>query len=70
MFDFGFIKERDIVNYPRNQENGNIYEWFESNKKSSEKKVLPFADYEYEYLIQEGYVSKKNETKNNYRNKR
>lgn len=70
MFDFGFIKERDIVNYPRNQENGNIYEWFESNKKSSEKKVLPFADYEYEYLIQEGYVSKKNETKNNYRNKK
>ena len=55
MLDFDFIKESDIVDYPRNQENGDIYEWFESNKKSKEKKVLPFADEEYDHLILEGY---------------
>lgn len=55
MLDFDFIKESDIVDYPRNQENGKIYEWFESNKKSKEKKVLPFVDEEYDHLILEGY---------------
>ncbi len=69
LFDFDYIKLNN-VSYPRNEEDGDIFEWFESNKKSREKKVLPFAEKEYDDLIQKVYVSRKNAPKNNYRNKR
>lgn len=55
MLDLYFIKE-PIVAYPKNNENGKIFEWFQMNKKQrDEKKVLPFADYGYDYIVQKGY---------------
>lgn len=66
MFNTDFIKD-NIVDYPRNIPNGKIYEWFQENKKGvynpmvKEKciSVLPFADFDYDYLIQQGINNKK-----------
>lgn len=58
MFDTKFIQGQ-IVDYPKNYSNGKIYEWFDQNKKNHEKLVLPFADFDYDYIVQEGLKSRK-----------
>lgn len=50
LYSYNFLidnMEGVVVDYPRLQENGNIFEWFGKNKG----KKLPFADDEYEKLF-------------------
>lgn len=63
MYSFSFIKDKKgIVSYPKNKENGDKgYEWFAANKTGFKNKVkyqsaLPFADEEYDQIIQHGYT--------------
>lgn len=72
MYDFKFLLNKNIVvDYPRNEKDGLIYEWFESNKNNKmdidnksikQQSVLPFAEGEYDDLIQKGYEKKKKNT--------
>lgn len=59
MYSFNFIEEAKIVSYPKEKNEGdNGYEWFSENKDyrtGKYKSVLPFADKEYDDLIQHGH---------------
>ena len=65
MYDFNFLQKHIdegefIVDYPRESANGKIFEWFAENekKKNGEKKVLPFADKEYDKIVQASSTAK------------
>lgn len=71
MYSFSFLQKnypRIKVDYPRNETNGDIFEWFSENKRNKIKSILPFAEEEYDHaLIQKGY--KKRENNNATKNK-
>lgn len=57
MYSFSFLAKQHHqvpVDYPRNYPNGKIYEWFGASRGQGDESLLPFSDYEYDYLIQHG----------------
>lgn len=69
LYSYNFLidkMEGVVVDYPRLQENGNIFDWFSKNKE----KRLPFADEEYEKLVLGERRKYQNAFKNNNRFKR
>ena len=71
MYDVNFLqdhidKKEFIVDYPRERADGKIFEWFAKNEKQNGfKKVLPFADGEYDELVQRPSVKTGKGNKNN-----
>ena len=72
LYSFSYIDSNDLVDYPRNYPNGKIFEWFEANKKrkgKEGKQTLPFAEDDYDSLIQVGFDNRNN-NRNNYKKNR
>lgn len=73
MYSFTFLQKnypQVRVDYPRNTADGEIYEWFQENKRNKIKTILPFSEEEYDHaLIQKGYKKSvnNNASKNNYK---
>lgn len=76
MYSFSFLQKNypDIeVDYPRNEENGKIFEWFKENKDDGKlKSILPFFDEDYtKVFMQKGFVKdSKHATKNKHQHKK
>ena len=68
MYSFSFLGKGVKVTYPtENIPNEKGFEWFQRNMEAKPPKCLPFADHEYDALIQNGHKPK---NKNRYQKSR